>query len=126
MLAAGVHAVSNATLDVPWPKVALAAGAMHDALAAPTAEARRERLFAMLAESTPADEERLPDTGIPRALERALSAAFLVGPTYGTRASTVVEWERGGQVRFEERSFGPGGVCTGIVIEGWSMDGASP
>jgi uncharacterized protein with NRDE domain len=120
-LAPGVYAMSNATLDVPWPKVTLAAGAMRAALAAPNPDAARDALFAMLADRRAADDSQLPDTGIPRALERALSPAFLAGPTYGTRASTVIEWDRRGHVRFEERSFGPSGVPQGVVREEWTM-----
>lgn len=85
---AGVHAVSNAAFDTPWPKVealkaGLAARADDDAA-----------LFALLADPAIAPDERLPATGVPLEWERALSAAMIRTPDYGTRASTVLRLGR--------------------------------
>jgi uncharacterized protein with NRDE domain len=114
----GVHAVSNASLDTPWPKVVRATAAMREALTLPAPRAR-EHLFAMLAERGEAPDEALPSTGVPHVVEKALSAIFIAGPVYGTRASTVVTWTHDDEVVFEERSFGPGGVPLGVARGRW-------
>ena len=49
---------------------------------------------------------------MPLAWERRLSAAFILGDDYGTRASTVVLVDDSG-LWFEERRFGPGGRAEG-------------
>ena len=51
----------------------------------------------------------LPQTGMSPEWERLLSSAFIATDGYGTRSSTVVLVGRDRGVRFEERSFGPGG-----------------
>ena len=45
--------------------------------------------------------------------ERALSASFIPGATYGTRASTVALVGIDGRVVFKERAFGPYGQPAG-------------
>ena len=44
----------------------------------------------MLDHRAPAPDADLPATGVPLALERALSPVFIQTPDYGTRASSVV------------------------------------
>lgn len=94
----GVHALSNAELDTPWPKVSrlregLAAGSLDDV-----------SVFGLLADRRSAPDGDLPDTGVGLALEKILSPAFIVSPTYGTRSSTLVRVHRD-KVDFTERSF---------------------
>ncbi|MCB9604572.1 MAG: NRDE family protein, partial [Sandaracinus sp.] len=102
-LVAGVHGVSNALLDTPWPKVVRA----KEALAAATAGGLdEEALFAILADERPASDATLPDTGVGLALERALSPIRIAMTGYGTRASTVLV-VRDGKVRVVERSIAP-------------------
>jgi uncharacterized protein with NRDE domain len=110
-LAPGVYALSNATLDVPWPKV--------ERLRARFAAARdagEPALFELLADRTPAADAALPDTGLGAARERLLSAPFVADRTYGTRASYLLSITASGppqgggagpraKVRFVERGF---------------------
>lgn len=104
----GVHGLSNAHLDTPWPKVEQAVDAMRRAIAAPMAlDTLTNRLFRMLDDRSVAVDERLPHTGIPRETERALSAAFIRMPDYGTRASTVLVVDRNGRATFVERRCEP-------------------
>jgi uncharacterized protein with NRDE domain len=113
-LAGGVYALSNARLDVPWPKVVR----LREAMVAAVREGRidEEALFAALADTQPAGDDELPSTGVPLEWERALSPPFIRGAAYGTRASTVVVVRRdGGPSSLEERSFGPEGVALGRV-----------
>jgi uncharacterized protein with NRDE domain len=116
VLVPGVHAVSNADLDTPWPKTEALRGAMARWLS--TADRRTPReggdllepLFAALADPREAPDAALPDTGVGLEWERRLSASFIRGEAYGTRASTVVLVGDDG-LWFEERSFGPGGTA---------------
>jgi uncharacterized protein with NRDE domain len=112
--ARGIHGLSNAALDTPWPKVirtreVLAAWvqAGHDDV---------EPLFAALADRTVANDHALPATDVPLERERQLSAAFIVGERYGTRCSTIYTLDRDGRVRFHERSFDADGSVTGNAI----------
>ncbi|MEZ4249967.1 MAG: NRDE family protein [Polyangiales bacterium] len=102
-LVAGVHGVSNALLDTPWPKVVRAKGGLTEALAQGVDE---ETLFAILADDRPAADATLPDTGVGLELERALSPVRIAMSGYGTRASTVLV-VRDGKVRVVERSIAP-------------------
>jgi uncharacterized protein with NRDE domain len=116
-LAPGLHRLSNADLDAPWPKALHAEAALRAWLDSPQAgreEADVEALFAALADVRVAADERLPDTGVGLELERRLSAAFILGPVYGTRCSTVVLVDRDAIV-FHERRFAPDGVYAGQV-----------
>ena len=110
-LAPGVHGVSNARLDTPWPKVVRT----RERLAAWIASGDDDLapLFALLADRTRAPDDELPDTGVGRDRERLLSPPFILGATYGTRCSTVVTIGRDGHVRFVERRFDAGGVAVG-------------
>ncbi len=86
-LAQGLHGLSNAQLDSPWPKVQ----GLKDRLQAALGEADpRSALFDALRDPTPACDAELPATGVPLAWERALSSAFIRLPGYGTRCSTLV------------------------------------
>lgn len=101
----GLHGLSNRLLDTPWPKVARGKAALGALL---TQQWTPESLLALLADrSRPADES-LPDTGVGLEWERILSPSFIVSPVYGTRSSTVLLVDRGGEVTFIERVFNGG------------------
>lgn len=99
-LAEGVHGVSNAALDTPWPKVEALKARVHRARQDATdGDALAEALFAALRDDHVAPDDALPRTGVPLDRERALSAAFIridAGDAglYGTVASTVAWVER--------------------------------
>ena len=113
-VAQGIHGLSNAALDVPWPKVRRSTAALRRALEHP-AEALGDDLFAMLADRRPPSGGDLPNTGLPHEVERDLAPIFIASAVYGTRCSTVVVWRRDGRMSFEERSFGPDGEEAGVV-----------
>jgi uncharacterized protein with NRDE domain len=113
-IAPGIHGLSNAALDVPWPKVARATAALRTALEGP-ADALVGVLFTMLADRRGAADAELPGTGVPLEIERDLAPIFIASSVYGTRCSTVIVWDRDGHVSFEERSFGPEGQPAGTV-----------
>lgn len=118
LLGPGVHALSNAALDTPWPKTASLKAALAEALAASaTTEQLVEHLLQALADATPAPDAALPDTGVGLARERLLSPRFVRMPDpeqpdsarYGTRCSTVLVREADGRMRVIERSVMPDG-----------------
>jgi uncharacterized protein with NRDE domain len=111
-VAAGVHGLSNHLLDEPWPKVRRGVSALASLMHACERELTA-RLFDLLTDRTPAPDHLLPSTGIALERERALSASFIAGDAYGTRASTVLLVSSEGHVIFRERSYGPGGVFAG-------------
>lgn len=112
-LRSGIHALSNAALDIAWPKTTGLQAAMAQALArAATAEELATLLFAALADPSPAADEALPDTGVGLERERLLSPRFVRMPDparpgtaiYGTRCATVLIREAGAATRVIERS----------------------
>lgn len=119
LLAPGVHGVSNGDMDAPWPKTVHAMARLSDWLHASArraedadADADIQPLFDALADTIPAPDAQLPDTGVGPALERFLSPAFIAHPEYGTRASTVVLIAED-HALIVERRFGPDGVPLG-------------
>lgn len=108
-LGAGLHAFSNAPAGVEWPKTTSARAGAERALAEP---APVEPLFRLLAErddSKPADE-------------RYRRTHFVVGPTYGTRCSTVVLVDADGGVTFAERTFDATGQLVDEVRERFVLE----
>lgn len=114
-IAPGVHAMSNAELDTPWPKVRRAGAALSHWLGEqPDTDAPPDiaPLFVALADRMPAGDAELPDTGVGPELERLLSPPFVAGETYGTRCSTLVLAGRDG-IDVIERRFGANGAFKG-------------
>jgi len=105
----GVHGLSNALLNTPWPKVRRAKEGMRRLIS--REDPAPADLFALLADQQAARDMELPDTGLDPTLERALSAIRIDLPHYGTRCSTVIMVDEHGHVRFEERTHG-----TGVVV----------
>jgi len=106
-LAAGVNAVSNARFNTPWPKLqrltqALRQRGMPDAV-------RPHYWLPLLTDTRTAEDAELPDTGVPLATERALSATFIRTPDYGTRACSIVHM-CGQQTDFWEQEFAAEGA----------------
>ncbi len=109
----GVHGLSNHLPDTPWPKVVRGSAALHRALdQATTEDALCTGLFALLDDRQVAADADLPDTGLPLPRERALSAAMIVDPDYGTRCATVLLWRHDGTWMLQERSFDCAGTPT--------------
>lgn len=108
----GLHGLSNASLDTPWPKLTRARQRLAGLLEAPDGDFLNDA-WALLSDTRQADDAQLPDTGVGLALERQLSAAFILGRDYGTRASTLLEWRARGEIVIAERSFAAGGVAAG-------------
>lgn len=105
-LQAGLYGLSNHRLDTPWPKLASAKKRFAETLAELPA---REPFFELLADDEIVPDPLLPNTGVPLAWERVLSAVFVRSPDYGTRASTLLLVTAKGGATLIERSFGAQG-----------------
>lgn len=97
----GIHGLSNALLDTPWPKVIKGKKRLKAILQNPDPSS----LFELLADEEQAPDEKLPDTGVGLERERLLSPIFIRMTGYGTRASTVLIVDTKGEVNFIERTF---------------------
>ncbi len=107
-LTPGVHVLSNAELNTPWPK----AVALRQALIAGTL-ADIERAM----QSTEVMEDHLlPDTGVPIDWERRLSAAKITGDDYHTRSSTLIQ-VKGGTAAVKETVWSPRGEALSTFKE---------
>lgn len=113
-LAPGIHGMSNGPLDDPWPKTLALKARLADWIA--TGSTDVAPLWQALADETPVEDARLPDTGVGLALERMLAPAFIRGDDYGTRASTLIAIGHDGRGWIAERRFGPGGVFEGETL----------
>lgn len=107
----GVHAISNAGLDTPWPKTVALRSALTQWIEA--GDDNPQLLLAALQNDLVADDADLPDTGVGLGTERLLSSAFIRGRDYGTRASTIVLLQANG-LRCIELRFGPEGMPEGL------------
>jgi len=124
-IAPGVHGLSNHLLNTPWPKIRRSKQAVEALLGAGEAELTAG-LFELLADRNEASDHELPDTGVGLQRERELSAVFIRGERYGTRASTVILVDRNGGACFIERSFGAGGKPLGEVSRQFRLDALEP
>jgi len=103
-LAAGVHGLSNAALNTPWPKVEHARARLAEALDTPGPLAFG-RLFGCLERTLPFPDDDLPDTGVGLAWERRLSPPFIVSEDYGTRSTIALLARPEGEVILAERWY---------------------
>ncbi len=110
-LAPGVYGLSNEFLDTPWPKVRRVRKRFEAWLSAPGQPDSAE-LFTMLDDRAPLTEGT-GASGLPPDWERALSAPFVVHPTYGTRCSTVLMLATDGALVIAERRFEASGLRSG-------------
>lgn len=96
----GIYGLSNGVLDTPWPKVLRAKAQFASLLCQGAPD---EAYFDMLADTTPASDGRLPDTGVSLEWERLLSPICIESPAYGTRASTLLRVHEGGVSQMIEK-----------------------
>ena len=122
-------ALSNASLDTPWPKALRLKAALAKALSQnlhnlqnlhnqPTLASLQQDLLAALANSQPAAPHDLPQTGLSPDREQALSSAFVrypasapnapLEPNYGTRSSMVAVLDATGGLHLLEATHPAG------------------
>lgn len=102
----GLHGISNAFLDTPWPKVVSAKDELSILLG--NEEVKVEDLMNILQSRTYPLDEFLPQTGIPLEMERKLSAQFIkIGEEYGTVNTSGLLWRHDGKIDFMENRTHP-------------------
>ncbi len=111
-VARGVHGLSNADFNTPWPKTRKLMSCLQGWIDA-GGEDEFALLFNALADERVAPDTELPDTGVGLERERLLSPAFIRGEHYGTRASTIVAMGHDDTGMIVERRFGPNGRFDG-------------
>lgn len=106
MLGSGVYGLSNALLDTAWPKVMQGKTQLDKIISKNNStELLQRELLKMLSQSTIANDDELPDTGVGIEMERMLSPLFIKSPKYGTRCSTVLIVDQNDHLYFLERTY---------------------
>ncbi|QDF96803.1 hypothetical protein CJ010_09810 [Azoarcus sp. DD4] len=121
MLAPGIYGLSNHLLDSAWPKVERARARFAAALDKLPADGD---FVELLRDTTPAEDEDLPRTGVSLEWERWLSPAFILAPGYGTRSSSVLSAGHDGQIRFSEWTWDEDGNELGVVTHRFRAEAA--
>jgi uncharacterized protein with NRDE domain len=121
----GVHGLSNADFNTPWPKTRALMARLQAWIDA-GGDDDFVPLFEALADERQAPDDELPDTGVGPERERWLSSAFIRGESYGTRTSTVVAIGHDGHGRIVERRFEPGGRFDGETALRFGGAGQAP
>jgi uncharacterized protein with NRDE domain len=111
----GIHALSNHSLNEPWPKVNDARSALDIEISALNSPIRggldgkeaEDALFSMgfniFSNEKIAPDSQLPHTGVGIEWERRLSPALIISEPYGTRCTTIVGVSAN-EIRFEEHT----------------------
>ena len=108
----GTFGLSNALLDTPWPKLEKLKLLLKEKL---DSTVTHDKILKTLEDKTLAEDQLLPETGVPYEWEKALSAICIETENYGTCCSTVITIDKRGQVNFSERSFPVGDRIDKIV-----------
>ena len=109
LLSAGIYALSNASLDTPWPKLVRIRSHFSQNL-----NSADDELFNLMRDRERPAEECLPETGVGLVLERMLSSIFIQGEHYGTRATSLLRITDTG-LSLKEQSYEPSGAVQGLT-----------
>lgn len=101
----GIHGVSNALFNTSWPKLNQAKQELKEVIKSKNFEF--EDLFQLLKNEHKPPKEQLPNTGIPKEWEKAVSSVFIKTESYGTRCSTLLLIDYDGKATFLERRYDP-------------------
>ena len=104
-LHSGLHVFSNGQPEEEWFKTEKLRGRLRQEVLPLIAENSapeywQEAAFAVMSDKTPAPENKLPETGVAKQIERALSSIYIepiallsmdaTVPTYGTRTQSIL------------------------------------
>jgi len=104
----GYHAISNGDLDDPWPKMSRGTLAIQE-LINDSDRLRAADFIRLMRDSTQADVQTLPNTGVGQTLELKLSSIFIESDqVYGTRSTSVLLFAKE-QLDFHEVNYTPVG-----------------
>lgn len=107
----GMHALSNAQLDTPWPKLRCARAALQSWIASDLRD--DSAALDAMSDFRPAQDSELPDTGVGLELERSLSSPFIRMAGYGTRCTTLLRVKANGDTEMIERRYDEEGEIDG-------------
>ena len=110
----GIHGVSNGLFDEAWPKLASGKKALATTL---KSEFDDKDLMEILTDKTTAEDNYLPETGVPLDIERMLSSRFIRSKDYGTRACSIVRFSSHGEIFFSEHNYNNGGKLADKIFE---------
>lgn len=119
MLKPGIYGLSNAALDVPWPKVQRARQRLADLTSrGGPAHPSLRALRSTVGDRSLAPREQLNALGLDGEMAQRLSGQFIVTADYGTRCCTTLRWMRektGGSESIEiaEQRFDAAGTPEG-------------
>lgn len=114
LLAPGVYGLSNASLDVPWPKVSQARSRLGAQLVNASGELiDHDALGYCLNDRTLLADEEPTALDVDPSFIRQLSAQFIVTPAYGTRCCTTLRYYKDKSWDFRELRFDAQGQETG-------------
>lgn len=105
----GIHSLSNAFLNTPWPKTEKAKSGFTSILQN-NRDHMNPEIFELLKDDEQFPDKFLPSTGLSIEMERRVSSIFIKSENYGTRCSTLIKAGAapGGKTKFIEKSFIPG------------------
>jgi uncharacterized protein with NRDE domain len=118
ILKSGIHGLSNAQLDTPWPKVSEGKTYLQNMFTAGKEQIRPEILLDELTsymQNEKVYSANLPDTGIGEEWERGLSALYINAENYGTRVTTVILKDADGRIFVRENNRRDGEVVDFVV-----------
>jgi len=101
----GIHGLSNASLNTPWPKVRQGKEQLALLLNQPVPDV--QALFDLLADDRTVPDHHLPETGVDLEWERLLSAIHIRSEDYGTRSSSVLMIDAQGNASLHEKERAP-------------------
>jgi uncharacterized protein with NRDE domain len=111
----GIHGLSNASIDTPWPKVSLGCDLLKRTLNSNELK-KTDLLNIMRSQDRPLDEQ-LPHTGVSLEFERLLSPAFIQSDNYGTRCTTLITINYNNLLEFHETSYNPRGQINADITQ---------
>jgi len=109
-LGTGLYGLSNALLNSNWPKIEKGKEKLIPLLAQEKIE--KEKLFQLMTNAEVAPDQQLPQTGLSKEKEKAISSMFINTDGYGTRCTTLIMVNKNGNVDFTERQYA-NGLATG-------------
>ena len=96
----GVHGLSNASLNTPWPKVEKGKARLQQLLGQFFTVSD---LFEILDDAEQSPDDNLPQTGVSLEVERLLSTVHIESEHYGTQYKTIMLIDKNRLVRMYEK-----------------------
>lgn len=101
----GVHVISNAFLNTPWPKAEWAKKRLENHLDSSGYD--EDKLFKLLQNTQRYPIDKLQHTGLPVEMEQAVSSVFIITENYGTRSSSIVAVDENLKAELIEKTYSP-------------------